>query len=72
MEKPDYDLTKAEPVKRGILTVGYIFQVSKEAWAPLNIRGKLLGPPSYKEDAANTVKGEKQTRSWLKNNPPKL
>ncbi len=58
MEKPEYDLTKAEPVKRGILQVGFIFQVAEEMWVPLNLSGELLGPPSYKQDAAETVRRE--------------
>ncbi len=58
MEKPDYDLTKATPVNRGILHVGYIFPVSEEIWMPLDLNGMLLGPPSYKKDATETVRRE--------------
>jgi len=58
VEKPDFDLTKATPVTRGILHVGYIFPVSEDVWIPLNLSGKLLGPPSYKQDATATVRRE--------------
>lgn len=55
MEKPQYDLTKAEPVKKNMLTIGYLFPVADDIWAPLNLKGELLGPPSYKADATNVV-----------------
>ncbi len=55
MEKPQYDLTKAEAVKRGILMVGYIFPVADDIWVPLTLNGELLGPPSYEEDATSVV-----------------
>ena len=55
MEKPRYDLTKAEPVKKNMLTIGYLFPVADDIWAPLNLKGELLGPPSYKEDATSVV-----------------
>ena len=55
MEKPKYDLAKAEPIKKSTVTVGYIFPVADDIWAPLNLDGELLGPPSYRADATNVV-----------------
>lgn len=60
MEKPEYNLTKAKRVTRGTLHVGYVLQVSEEVWVPLDLEGRLLGPPSYKEDATATVLRETQ------------
>jgi len=49
------DLSKATPIKKLGVIIGYIYPVNEEYWLPLDMNGEQLGPPTYRTDAEAVI-----------------